>query len=153
MITNTLWTGCRETTCSLFCSKNLWISCLNSASAFSSFPQDFHSSFRYPPHHHHDRLKPSLLGHAASHRRTADSSSPSSPQTYHNILDGDNWTRVDCIRHHFNDNWINILRKLVQKILRRKQSTESYNPEITSANGLRASLRHLHSPVWALGWM
>lgn len=153
MIINALCTGCTGTTCSLFCSKDLWISCLNSASAFASFPQDFHSSFRYPPHHHHDRVKPSLLGHAASHRRTADSSSPSSPQTYHNILDGDNWTRVDCIRHHFNDNWINILRELVQKILRRKQSTESYNPEITSANGLRASLRHLHSPVWALGWM
>lgn len=77
---------------------------------------------------------------------------PSPPQTYHNILDGDNRTWVDCIRHHFNDNWINILRKLVQKILRRKQSTESYSPEIIPASSFKASLRHLHGYISALDW-
>lgn len=53
----------------------------------------------------------------------AGSSLPFSAWTYHNILDRDNRAWVGCFRYHINNDWINILRKFVQKILQKEEST------------------------------
>lgn len=159
-ITNALCTSWRGTACTSICNKNLGISCLNSAALSLPPSPSFHSSFRGSLYHHHHttvKLFPGLFSWleqsplTAGHNAPAGNSFPFSTQAYHDVLDRDNGAWVDCIRHHFNDDRINILRKSVQKILRRKQSAESYGPEITPARSFIASLRHLHSPSWALG--